>query len=148
MYRTCKCLSRRSSVSLAKCPTRPGALSSPAVPSGWSRGLNKPRPRYCNPTRQFSKSSRGLSAGQGGASTQVPGGSEEKTYRRTAGGWRGGKPECIATLRRNGRDTNCARQKEGAPISAYSVSNKRRQDIFQRPATVQPSPGLDETLHC
>ena len=48
----------------------------------------------------------------------------------------------------SGRDTNCAREKGDAPISAYSAANKSRQETFLRPASVPPSPGSDETLGC
>src|SRR5215470_15942015 len=148
MFRERKCLSRRSSVFLSKCPLRLGALLSPAVPSGYSRELNKPRLRYCNPIQQFSRSSRGLSAGPDGASIQEPDDSVEKTYRRTAGAWRGGKPRCATTPYRTGRDTNCGREKEDVPTSAYSTANKSRQETSRRAASVPLSPESDETPGC
>src|SRR5262245_295036 len=123
-YREYKCPSRRSSVSLAKYPPHLGALSSPAGPSGWSRGLNRPRLRYCKPTRRLSNSSRLPSDRPDVASIRAPGDSGERTCRNTSRVWRGGKPGCATKYRRSGWDTNYARQKGGAPRSAYSTANK------------------------
>src|SRR5215469_17947319 len=102
MYWEHKCLAQRSSVFLSKYPPHPEVLLGPAGPSGWSRGLNKPRPRYCNPTRQFSKSSHGLSAGTDGASIQERDGSVGRTCRKPDGAWRGGDAKRVTTPRRNG----------------------------------------------
>ena len=73
---------------LSKYPPLPGVLSSPAVPSGRSRGLNIPRLRCCNPARQFLTSRHGASARRGGASIPALDDSLGRTCRRIAGAWR------------------------------------------------------------
>lgn len=126
----------------------PRALLSPVVPIGWSRGLNKPQPRYCNLIRQFSGSSREPSAGPTGASIRAPDDSGERTCRETFCDLPVSKPRCATTPGRNGRSINLVREKGAAPISVYSTANKGWKEIFLRPPSVPPSPELDETLGC